>query len=204
MNAATIYLVDDDLSVREALTLLFAVSGHKVLCCASGEAFLALTLAEHACVVLDLNLGGMGGLAVLEALVARGNPLPVILLTAHGDIRTAVRAMRTGACDFISKTEGPEVLLARVNEVLQESVAGREARREAGALRISLASLSAREREILHLAIEGLDTRTTAERLNISARTVEVHRSHIAQKCGVENLASLFRIAARMGQSLEP
>ena len=199
LHAPTIYVIDDDASVRESMALLLHVAGHRVEAFASGEEFLAATLADEGCIVLDMNLGGMDGQQVLEVLAVRGSQLPAVVLTAYGDVPMAVRAVRAGAMDLIPKSLPPEQLLARLEELLHLSAGERKERGAANALRTMVASLTGREREVLALAAGGLDTRQTAERLGISPRTVEVHRSHIARKCGAENLGDLFRLAARHG-----
>lgn len=198
----TVYVIDDEVAVRDAMSLLLRLAGYGVETHVSGESFLVGELDGHGCILLDMKLGGIDGLVVLEALAARGNRLPVILLTAHGDIPLAVRAMRAGAADVIPKSTAPEDLLARIAELLRTGSAERRAEREARALRLQLASLTPRESEILALAAAGHETRETALRLGISPRTVEVHRSNVARKCGVASVADLFRLAAMHGVAL--
>lgn len=197
MSPATIYLVDDEPSIREAMSVLLRVAGYRVETFADGEDFLTHPLVEHGCIVLDLRLPGANGLEILETLEARRNRLPVIILTAYGDIPISVQAMRAGASDFIQKAAEPGVLLARIDELLRLHAANHDPEQEAGLLRVALNRLSEREREILSLAARDFDSHEMARHLGISLRTVEAHRSNIAKKLGVENFAALFRIAAR-------
>jgi FixJ family two-component response regulator len=203
MSTGVVYVVDDDASVREALELLLSLAGHAVETFASGEAFLSVELDTCGCVVLDMRLGGMDGQQVLDALSARGNELPVLMLTAWGDVPSVVRAMRSGARDFVIKSVEPAKLLTAIEALLAESAADQAAVAERRRVRDALLALTGREREVLAQAANGLDTHGTAERLGISHRTVEVHRSNIARKLGVATLSELFRLAARLGVALD-
>lgn len=202
MNKGTVYIVDDDASVREGLSLLLTVSGFGVEAFASGEALLQCPLRGPGCIILDLRMEGLSGQEVLEILKQRGNRLPVLITTAYGDIPTTVRAMRSGAQDFITKPVDSEALVARVEQLVAAHRDSLDTQQQSNELRRVLALLTQRERQVLSLAVEGLDTHATAQRLGISLRTVEGHRSHIVSKTGVMNLSELFRLSARLGVEL--
>jgi FixJ family two-component response regulator len=202
MSKGIVYIVDDDASVREGLSLLLTVSGFSVETFASGEAFLRRKLRGPGCVVLDLRMEGVSGHEVLETLNHRGEGLPVLITTAYGDIPTTVRAMHNGAKDFITKPVDGDALVTRIEQVVSDHRDRLDAHLQQNNLRQVLALLTRRERQVLSLAVEGLDTQGTAQRLGISPRTVEAHRSHIVSKTGVQNLAELFRLSARMGVEL--
>lgn len=196
---ATVYLVEDEASVREALTTLLTVEGYQVLAFASGEAFLAQTIAETVgCIVLDMRLGSTSALELLGELKARGNALPVLILSAYCDVAATVRAMRAGASDYLIKSRDPAELL----QALRERISAQRKRSQQppaarDALLAALKTLTPRERQVLALAADGLDGRETASRLNISYRTVESHRSHIANKLNVDTLSDFFRLAVQ-------
>ena len=195
MSEFTVHVVDDDASVLEALALLMRLEGFAVRTYSSGRDFLAATLEGAGCVVLDMRLGDMHGLAVLAALKRRGNGMPVIVLTAYGDIPTTVQAMREGARDFLTKSEPPPSLVARIRAIRAEQRPHAPAH-EADGVAPKLERLSPRETEVLALAAHGLDNRAIAERLALSVRTVEAHRTRIAHKLEVKSLAALFRQSA--------
>ena len=202
MSKGSVYLVDDDASVREGLSLLLAISGFSVEAFDSGAAFLERKLKGPGCVLLDMRMEGLSGQQVLEALRDRGNSLPVMIITAYGDIPTTVRAMQTGAKDFITKPVNSDALVARIEELVAEHGDNLEAAQQRDQLIRVLGQLTERERQVLSLATQGLDTFATARHLGISLRTVEGHRSHIVGKTGVPNLSELFRLSARLGVAL--
>jgi FixJ family two-component response regulator len=199
----TVYIVDDDASVREGLMLLLSVSGNQVEALDSGEALLARNPSGRGCIVLDMRMTGMIGQDVLEALAARGNTLPVIVLTGHGDIPMTVRAMKAGARDFLTKPVNAGALVARIEALFNETSAVELTHEKRDAFIAALATLTEREREVLSLTVLGLDTKKTALQLDISARTVEVHRSHIVRKVGAENFLDIYRNCTRYGISLD-
>lgn len=194
MKDWTVHVVDDDASVREALGALLEVEGYRVRSYASGASFLACAAPENGCLVLDLHLGDMHGQEVLASLNQRGCRLPVVVLTAHGDIPTAVALMRSGATDFLVKASDPMMLIERVGALFVESSQEMERPTE-GWCATGWATLTPREREVLILAVRGFNTASIAEELMLSARTVEAHRSHIASKFEVASLNELFRRA---------
>jgi two-component system response regulator FixJ len=190
----TVYVVDDDASVRAALARLVASLGVRVETCASAAAFLdVLDSGRPGCVVLDVRLGPTDGLDLQDALVARGAAMPVIVITAYGTTATAVRAMRAGALDVLEKPFNPRHLIERIREALER---GRLERAQ-NAIRAMVSEgadvLSEREQEVLGLSLVGKTAKEIAAALNVSARTVEVHRAHILGKTGARSIADLVR-----------
>jgi RNA polymerase sigma factor (sigma-70 family) len=190
-----VYIVDDDPAVRDSLSLLLSLRGSRTATFGSAEDFLAALRPEwRGCLVADIRMPGMDGLELQRELARRGVRLPVVIVTAHGDVASARAAFRSDAVDFLEKPfdeEGPvaavEAAFARERErVSREGEAGR---RES-----QLARLTEREREVVLLLAEGLHNVEVAERLAISPRTVEVHNARIMAKLGATNLAQLIRI----------
>lgn len=196
VERGAIYVVDDDPGVRESLEALLSAHGHAVVPCASAADFLArFEPATAACILLDVRLPGMDGLTLLEALAGDRHGVPVVMMTAHGDVPMAARAMRAGAADFVEKPFDAVTLraslagaIARTAPVVVDpAVAGR------------FASLTPREREVMERMVEGLPNKLIAHALGMSPRTVEVHRGRVMQKTGAGSLAQLVRLAIRAG-----
>jgi RNA polymerase sigma factor (sigma-70 family) len=191
-----VHIVDDDAAVRDSLSLLFSVRGYRTATFASAEDFLrAVDPSWAGCIVADIRMPGMSGLQMQEALAARGIEMPVIIITAHGDVSAVRAAFKASAIDFLEKPFDDDEPLQAV-----ESAFGRErarlglvARREHD--NRALDSLTPREREVLELLVRGLHNREVAESLAISARTVEVHKARIMAKLDARNVADLIRIA---------
>ena len=173
--------------------MLFRAAGLRALPFASAAAFLEQAKpAGRCCLVLDVRMPGLGGLALQEELAARGIRIPIVFVTGHGDIAMAVAAVKKGAFDFIEKPFDDAQLLGQVRDALASDPA---ARRDAPALpRNMLAQLSAREREVLDRVLEGKTSRQIADELFISLKTVEFHRTRIMGKVGVRSAAQLFRV----------
>lgn len=205
MSERRVFIVDDDAAVRDSLSLLLETAGYRVTCFESGEAFLAARPdARNGCVILDLRMNGLSGLDVQSRMVAAGVHLPIIFLTAHGDIPTTVRAIKAGAVDFLTKPVDATLLIDRIDAALalqQETLA--QAAIEA-ADRARLERLTGREQEVLKLAIQGHPNKEIARRLGISHRTVEFHRSHILEKTGCNSLLELTGVAALIGATDPP
>lgn len=200
MNPCIVYIVDDDDAVRDSLSLLCETAGLRVECHASAESFLNAYRPEQAgCLVLDVRMGQMSGPELHAELTRRGSQLPIIYLTAHGDIPMTVRAMKAGAADFLTKPVDGTVLLERVQAALSRSceLLGRQENLAAQHLRLTL--LTPREREVMMLALAGYPNKVIANRLGISYRTVELHRSRILQKTGTTSMLELARLAADCG-----
>jgi two-component system CheB/CheR fusion protein len=199
----TIFIVDDDRDIREAMCGLLANAGYRVKTNADAQAFLNSHRAEdNGCLIVDVRMPGMNGLEMLARLAVAGSRLPAIVITGKGDIAMAVQAMRAGAADFIEKPVNPETLLTAVDRVLRNaaSPAQRSAMLAAAAMRI--ASLTKREREVMDLVVLGYLNKEIAVHLSINQRTVEVHRAAVMKKTGASSLSELVRleIAAHGGQ----
>lgn len=198
-----VYIADDDASVRHGLSTLLDVSGYAVEVFASGEELLARDPQGWGCILLDVRMGGMDGLDVQRALSKRKNPLPVIFLTAFSDVPRIVQAVKDGAEDFFIKPVNGELLINRVQQVLEDYALRMECERERMDFTTRMDALTEREQEVLVLSIAGLSCKDIGVRLNVSYRTVELHRSHICTKAGTANLRELFHLAARLGMTFE-
>jgi two-component system response regulator FixJ len=201
-NELTVYVVDDDDAVRDSLEILLETAGHRVRTFSSALAFLdALGALGPGCAVLDVRMPEMDGLTLQEELNTRGVHLPVIVMTGHGDVPIAVRAMKAGALDFLEKPFSDEALLESVRGALQQ--AKRTARQGAIADEAvgRLAHLTEREKQVLEKLVAGLPNKTIAYDLGISPRTVEIHRARVMDKMHVKSLPELVRLAIAAGIS---
>jgi FixJ family two-component response regulator len=200
MNSPIVYIVDDDAAVRDSLSLLCETAGLKFECHASAESFLSAYRPEHAgCLVLDVRMGQMSGPELHAELARRGSQLPIIYLTAHGDIPMTVRAMKAGAADFLTKPVEGALFLDRVQAALSHSCELLHRQENLAAQRQRLTLLTPREREVMMLALAGHPNKVIANRLGISNRTVEIHRSRILQKTGTTSMLELAQLAAVCG-----
>lgn len=200
MTAPTVFVVDDDASIRDALSLLISLKGLRASVFASAEDFLAVyDMSWRGCLLTDLKMPGMSGLELQTALRAQGAELPVVVLTAHGDVNTTRTALKNGAIDFLEKPVDDEVLI----DVLMNALQIDEDRRRLDAQRAQrserLERLTSREREVLGLLAEGLQHREIAERLTISPRTVEVYKARMMEKLQCRTLAEIVRIGTEAG-----
>lgn len=193
---SNVAVVDDDPSVRQALARLLRTEGHCVQTFACAQELLHYSgIDDLACLVLDMQLPDLDGLA-LQATLERLEHVPaIVFLTGHGDIPMAVRAMHAGAVNFLTKPCAADVLLDAVDRAVQLDAQLRSQQQTSAAERARLASLTAREREILHGIVTGLRNKQIAAELNICEKTVKVHRAHIMEKVGVRSVAELVRIA---------
>lgn len=194
----TVFVVDDDVDMRDALFQLLDSAGLQVEVHADGTAFLAAyaTTDRPGCVLLDMAMPGMSGLEVQAALKARGLMIPIVFLTGHGDIPLAVRAVQGGAVDFLEKPVQGAMLIERVKRALNLDEEGRQAQGRTQDIFQRHARLSKREKEVMTLAAAGLTSKEIAKKLDISHRTVEVHRTHVMHKMGAANVAELVTMAA--------
>lgn len=200
MNKPSVFIVDDDFVVRDSLTLLLETAGYTVKSFASAEAFLSACHPDcWGCLLLDLRMPGMKGNELQAELIRRNITLPVIFLTAYGDIPTTVQAMKTGAMDFLTKPVDAALLVQRVREAIRLCDQKQDKQEMAQELRERCACLTRREREVLALAASGMPNKEIATRLGISYRTVELHRSNIYQKTGTHGLLELARVAEGCG-----
>lgn len=203
---ALIFVVDDDASVREAFAWLLRSRGLMSEVFDSAEAFQgqlasAVALERPSCLLLDVRMPGMSGLALFDWLIERQLHLamPVIFLTGHADVPTAVDAVKRGAFDFCEKPFSDNALVDRVEQALAQSQTFLQARRAAALVRQRQAELTERERDVMRLVVDGLPNKLIADRLAISVRTVEVHRARVFDKMEVKSaveLANLLRSAA--------
>ena len=200
MNDPVVHIVDDEAALRGALALLARSVGLKAQTYASASEFLdAYRPGGTGCLLVDVRMPGMSGIDLLERLRTVEGALPAIVMTGHGDVPVAVRAMRAGAIDFIEKPFQDQHLLDLIHEGIRLS-ADRAARRTAlAAARERIAVLTPREREVLDFLVEGRLNKVIADRLGISPRTVELHRAHIMDKTGARSLSALVRLALKAG-----
>ena len=197
MNAdPTVFVVDDNLGVRNSLRALMKSAGLAVETYESGEEFLGAYDPERpGCLVLDVRLrAGASGLDVQDELRARNATLPIIVLTGHGNVPTSVRAMKAGAIDFLQKPVAPKVLVERIRAAIEADRCAREAAMEHNDVRDRLERLTPREREVMALLVDGKTTKEIAYDLHLSARTVEAHRRTVLRKMNVTSAAQLVRI----------
>lgn len=201
MNAAaTVFIVDDDAAVRDGLAMLLDTAGFMVETYDGAATFLAgCSASRSGCLILDVRMPEMTGPELQAELNRRGIDLPIIFLTAHGDIPTTVQAMKQGAVDFLTKPVVGSELLERVRAALEKSVQLHQQASATQALRERLEGLTQRELEVMKLVADGLPNKEIARSLGISHRTVEVHRARVMQKTGATNLVELSRLAEASG-----
>lgn len=191
----TVYLVDDDAAVREALSLLLSLKGFVSQVFASAETFLATYRPEwRGCLLTDLRMPGLSGLELQRTLAERGIALPVVVLTAHGDVATTRAAMKAGAFDFLEKPVDDAVLVDVLRHAIDQDARVHQARREQDGYRERLGKLTPRELDVATLLAGGLQNRQIAERLGISPRTVEVYKARMMEKLDCRNLAEIMRV----------
>ena len=201
----TVFVVDDDESVRGSLRFLLRSAGLESRAFGSAQEFLAAyDAAQPGCLVLDVRMPGMSGLELQQELNLRGAVLPVIFITGHGDIPMAVEAMQHGAHDFLQKPFRDEDLIERVRRALAKDAKARAALEEHKAIRGRLDSLTPREREVLVLMARGKPNKIMAHELGVSQRTVEIHRARVMEKSGASSLAELVRMVMDVEPELAP
>jgi FixJ family two-component response regulator len=191
-----VYLIDDDPSVRDALDVMLRYSGYRTAVFADAESFLG-AFEEHwvGCVVADLRLPGMSGIDLQTRLAERRSAIPVVIITAHGDVPTARKALRADAVDFIEKPFEDSELRDAIDRAFSMEQCRIALEQQQRAYSRKLASLSAREREVFALVATGLHAKQVAAALGISTRTVEIHKQHIMEKLELRNVAELVRFA---------
>lgn len=195
------YVVDDEEVVRRSLVLLLRSAGFAARAFPSGAAFLRASAEglPFGCVLLDLRMPDLDGLSVQRQIVAQGLDLPVIIVTAHGDVPLAVEAMKLGASDFIEKPYDGEALLQAAAHALARGAEARARSQEATEAAERIATLTARELEVLQGLITGKQNKEIARGLGLSPRTVEIHRANVMEKLGVRSLPEAVRIALSAG-----
>lgn len=194
----TLYIVDDDAAVRDALAMLLDVAGYHVAAFPDANSFLAACTPDTSgCLILDVKMPGMDGPALQEELAHRGMTLPVIFLSGQGTIAMTVRTIKAGAVDFLTKPVDGLVLLACVQKALAQHVQLREQALSSREVSRKLALLTDREREIMMLAVAGKTSKEIAASLCISYRTVEAHRARVMHKTGTSNTLELALLASQ-------
>lgn len=199
---AVLFVVDDDAAMRRSLAYLFDASGWQVQSFASAHDFLERYDGHvPGCLVLDVRMPLMSGLGLQQALKERGNHLPIIFLTGHGDLAMAVQAMKTGACDFLEKPCKDQALLDAVTRAVQRSIADSRVNAQTRTAETALATLTARERAVADLMAAGNPNKIIARELGISDKTVQVHRHNTMEKLGVHSAAEIAQLlmAAKAG-----
>jgi RNA polymerase sigma factor (sigma-70 family) len=195
MTNPVVYIVDDDDSVRDSLTLLLGLRGYAIRAFASGKEFLdSIGPAAEGCVLLDLRMPGMDGLAVQRRLAERNVRIPLVILTAHGDVPTVRSTLKAGAFDFLEKPIDDSALTATIEAALARDAEARTQTSRLAELRARLDRLTAREREVLDLVVRGRHNREIAADLGISSRTVEVYKARMMEKLQVQRLPDLVRM----------
>ena len=200
----TVFVVDDDDALRDAIATLLDAEGQACETYADAAGLLA-RFADwppegSGCLVLDVRMPGLSGLDAQDELNARGIEMPIIFITGYGDVPSAVRALKGGAVDFLSKPFDAETLAERIREALRADAERRNARRELAAAQARAASLTPREREVLERVAAGQANKRVAIDLGVSERTVEIHRSHLMKKMGARHLADLVRLKLLLDQ----
>ena len=200
----TVFVVDDDAAVLKALSRVLRVDGWRVETFGSAEAFMAHRDASApGCLVLDVSLPGLDGLELQRRLTEAGHTLPIVFLTGHGDIPMSVRAIKSGAVDFLTKPVKAEVLLAAVRAAIHQDASARRAGADQAQLEQRLASLTPREREVLAAVAAGRLNKQIAADLGIVEQTVKFHRAQIMERMQARTVAELMHIAARLGVGQE-
>lgn len=196
---AIVYVVDDDLSVREALRSLIRSVGLRCETFASAAEFLRYPRAENpSCVVLDVQLPDASGLDLIGVLDTEEAPIPIIFITGHGTIPMSVRAMKSGAMEFLTKPFREEDLIAAMRQALERDSAARQQRAELAGLRARMKRLTPREREVLGLVVAGRMNKQIAAELGTAEQTIKQHRGRVMKKLGVDSVAELVRLAERV------
>lgn len=194
-----VFVVDDDVSVRESLELLIRSEGWQPQLFESAQEFLTLPRAlVPNCLVLDVSLPGLNGLDLQKRIADKRNDMPIIFITGYGDVPTTVKAMKAGAVEFLTKPFNDDVLLSAIRQALERSQAALTREAEMRVLRDCYASLTHRERQVMALVVSGLLNKQIGGELGISEITVKAHRGQVMQKMKAGSLADLVKMAARL------
>jgi len=204
-GAAIVYVVDDDDLVRRATARAFKSLGFEVASFPDAQQFLDHDrLDRPGCLILDVNMPGLSGIELQDQLAAHQIDLPIVFISAHGDIPMSVKAMKAGAVDFLPKPVDQQQLIQTVQQAIDRHALERGDNAELAEFRQRVDSLSKRESEVLELVIQGLLNKQIARRLDITEYTVKVHRRHVMEKTEADSLAELVRLCERSGVTTPP
>ncbi len=199
----TIYIVDDDAGVRKSLKRLLRSSGFEVVAFSSAEEYLGnIPVASPSCLLLDVRMPGLNGIALKEELDSRGSFIPIVFITGHGDIPMSVGAMKSGAVDFLPKPFADQDLFDAIDRAIGRDIRERRERSELESIQRRFETLTPREREVFDLVVTGLLNKQIAHEMGTGEKTIKVHRGRVMKKMDVESLAELVRLAERMKSGL--
>jgi FixJ family two-component response regulator len=202
---AVVFVIDDDASMRSALENLVSSVGLDARSFASAQEFLSAPRSDlPACLVLDVRLPGISGLALQEELTRSGIPLPIVFITGHGDVPMTVRAMKAGAVEFLTKPFDEQALLDAIHAAIERDRKRRSNAAAAAGLRARYDTLTERERQVMRLVAAGRANKQVAAELGVSVVTVKVHRAQVMHKLGAQSIADLVRIADQIGAAPIP
>ncbi len=194
-----VFVVDDDQGVRESVRVLMRSIGVDAETFASADDFLGeYDPNRPGCIVLDVRMPGMSGLELQERLVAMGSPLPIIFVTAHGDVPMAVEAVKAGAMDFVQKPFRDQEIIDRIQDAFAENAQTRDRLRDRKRINEKIASLTPREREVMDMVVEGRANKVIAIDLGLSQRTVEIHRARVMTKMEADSVSQLVQMVMRV------
>lgn len=200
MSNRTVFLVDDDEAIRHSASFMLRHAGFLVKTFPDGMSFLEDVRSEYqGCILLDVRMPGMDGLAVQSALKQRGITMPIIILTGHGDVPVAVEAMKGGAIEFLEKPYEKQTLVAAIESAFEQLDSQTADDRRGKEAEAKLTALTPREKEVLECLVSGLTNKGIAQALSISPRTVEIHRAHMMEKLEADSLSAALRIAFLAG-----
>jgi FixJ family two-component response regulator len=199
-SALTVYIVDDDAAVRDALGLSLGVRGYRTAIFADAESFLRAYRPDwRGCILIDIRMPGMDGLALQKRLLVLDSAMPVIVMTGHGDIGSAREAFKSRALDFLEKPLDHSKLIAAIDEALLRNETLQQETETGHAFAALLSTLMPREREVMEMIVTGRHNRDIADEMRISTRTVEVHKARVMQKLKVDSIAQLVRLSLGVG-----
>lgn len=200
MTQGIVFVVDDDDSVRRALSRLIRSVGLEVETFASAQEFLDRRPPDRpACIVTDVRMPGPSGLDLQEELIRAGRTTPIIFMTGHGTVPMSVRAMKAGAVDFLQKPVDEQLLLDAIHKALERANRERQEQAQLEEIQARIATLTAREREVFELVVSGLLNKQVAAELGASEKTIKIHRARVMHKMQADSLADLVRMAERLG-----
>jgi|SRR5450830_5963 len=203
MLEPVVFLVDDDLAVRDSLSLLIKSIGLNVIAYEHPQAFLDdYDASQVGCLILDIRMPGISGLTIQDILKQKGYVIPIIFITGHGDIAQCTRAFKAGAVDFLTKPVDEQSLIDSLQMAIKSSIELHRQSKLNADVHAKLSRLSERENEVLHLVVEGMPNKVIADKLRVSTRTVESHRAKLFEKLEVSSLAECVRIQLSVAKSI--